>query len=84
MSTRMKRIALSMLISLAVVAGVYTSVQGAALRSGTVHGSPHVTAGLLPDVSHQRTPATSLNEYNPNPQQPAQHHGCSERDVPQD
>ena len=62
MSKRMKRIALAVLISLAVLAAVYTTVLGASLHAGTSRGSPHLTAGLLPDRSHYRT-AISLNAY---------------------
>ena len=54
MSKRMKRFSFSVLISLAVVAGVYTSVLGASLHAGITRGSLHVTAGLLPDLSQRR------------------------------
>ena len=75
MSKRMKRIALSMLISLAVLAGVYTSVLGASLPHGTTYGSFHLTAGLLPDLSHYRSSAISLNAYY-DLQAPAPIHDC--------
>jgi hypothetical protein len=71
MSKRMKRIALSTLISLAVVAGVYTSVLGASLHRGTVQGSVHLTAGL-------RSSTISLNEYYSDLNRPAQYHDCSD------
>jgi hypothetical protein len=75
MSKRINRFALAVLISLAVVAGVYTSVLGASLRHGTVYGSVHLTAGLLPDLKHQRS-INSVNEYFSDFQAPAHLHGC--------
>jgi hypothetical protein len=78
MSKRMNRIALSVLITLAVVAGVYTSVLGASLHAGTTYGSLHVTGGLMLDVSHSRTRAISLNEYYADTARPAQVHDCSD------
>ena len=74
MSKRMKRIALSTLISLAVIAGAYTSVLGASLHRGTVHGSIHLTAG----VSHLRSSTISLNEYYSDLNGPVQYHDCSD------
>ncbi len=76
MSSRMKRIALSVLISLAVVAGVYTSVLGASLRAGASRGGLRVNAGLMLDLSHQRSQAISLNEYYADLERPAQVHDC--------
>ena len=63
MSKRTVRIVLAALISLAVVAGVYTSVLGAAAQAGASGGRPHVTAGLTTDLSHVRTQASSVNSY---------------------
>ena len=78
MSKRMKRIAFSALITLIVVAGIYTSVLGASLRAGTTRGGLHVTGGLMLDVSHSRTRAISLNEYYADTARPAQVHDCSD------
>ena len=77
MSKRMNRFALAVLISLIVVAGVYTTVLGASSH-GTSYGSVHVTAGLLPDYSHARTSAISLNAYYSDLQRPAQFHDCGD------
>ena len=63
MSKRTVRIVLATLISLAVVAGVYTSVFGAALHSGASGGRLHVTAGLTTDLGHARSQASSVNSY---------------------
>ena len=77
MSKRMNRVALSVLISLAVIGMAYTSVLGASSH-GISYGSIHVTAGLLPDYSHARTPAISLNAYYSDLQRPAQFHDCGD------
>ena len=78
MSKRMKRIVLSVLISLAVLAGLYTSVLGASLNAGSSRGGLRVNAGLVLDVSHQRTQAISLNEYYADTAMPAQFHDCGD------
>ena len=78
MSKRVNRIALLVLIGLAIVAGIYTSVLGASLHTGTRGGGPHVTAGLLPDLRHQRSSIISLNEYYSDLQRPPQFHDCSD------
>ena len=78
MSKRMNRVALSVLIGLAVVAGIYTSVLGASLHAGMRGGGFHVTAGLMPDFSHQRSSIISLNEYYADLKTPAQFHDCGD------
>ena len=78
MSKRINRVALSVLISLAVVAGIYTSVLGASLHAGTSRGSVHMTAGLMPDFSHQRSGIISVNEYYSDLERPAQFHDCGD------
>ena len=75
MSKRMNRFALAVLISLAVVAGVSTTVFAS---HGVSYGSVHVTAGLMPDYSHARTAAISLNAYYSDLQRPSQFHDCSD------
>jgi len=65
MSKRMKRIALSVLISLAVVGLVYTSVLGASLNAGTSSRRLHVNAGLTLDLGHQRQAVQNLDAYVP-------------------
>ena len=78
MSKRMKRFAFSILISLAVVAGVYFSVLGASLHAGTSRGGVRLNAGLVTDLSHSRSSIISLNEYYADTQRPAQYHDCSD------
>ena len=74
MSKRMKRVSLSVLISLAVLAGVYTSVLGAAL--GTSRGAVRTNAGLMLDLSRPRSQAVSLNEYYADVEKPFGFHDC--------
>ena len=76
MSKRMKRFSFSVLISLAVLAGVYTSVLGASL--GVSRGAVRTTAGLMLDLSHSRSQAISLNEYYADIERPSQFHDCSD------
>ena len=76
MSKRMNRVALSALISLVVVAGIYTSVLGASLHAGTSRGSVRVNAGLVSDLSHQRSSGISLNAYYSDLKGPEQFHDC--------
>ena len=76
MSKRMKRVALSVLISVAVLAGLYTTVLGAALNAGASRGGLRTTAGLVLDLSHQRSQAISLNEYYADAERPSQLHHC--------
>ena len=59
MSKRVARIVISVLITLIIVAGIYTSVQGAASLAGASSGRTQLTAGLLPDLSHYRLQASS-------------------------
>jgi hypothetical protein len=63
MSKRMNRVALAVLISVAVLAVLYTSVLGASLNAGASRGGLRVDAGLVVDRSHERSQAISLNEY---------------------
>ena len=71
------RIVLSTLISLAVVAGIYTSVYGAALNAGTSSRRLHVNAGLTLDLGHQRQAVQKLDVYSPQQVDRSGHH-CHE------
>ena len=53
--SRSTRIVISVLISLAVIAVIFTSVQAAFPNTGASLGKAHVDAGLRPDLSHSRT-----------------------------
>jgi hypothetical protein len=54
MSKPVARVVLSVLIVLVLVIGIYMTVYGAALSVGASSGRVQVTAGLLPDLNHQR------------------------------
>ena len=60
MSKPAVRIVLTVLISLAVLAGIFSTVQSAASSVGVKVGQAHVTAGLLPDTSHPRNAPQTL------------------------
>lgn len=79
MSKPTARIVFSVLISLAIFAGIYTTVQGAALNSGTRGGQAFVDAGLMPDLSHLRSSGEVevLQSYVPESAIPARSgHDC--------
>ena len=78
MSKSVTRVAFVLLITLALLVGVYTVVYGAAFQAGAKSGSLHTTAGLLLDRSHSRSTGVSLNEYYADTQRPAQFHDCSD------
>ena len=80
MSKPVVRILLTVLISLAILAGIYTTVYGAAFHAGVLAGRAQVTAGLLPDLSHTRVQASTVSGYYTGlTQQKQQHqgHDCS-------
>jgi len=59
MSKSTARIVLSVLITVAILAGVYMTVYGAAFSVGASGGRAQVTAGLMPDLSHSRMQAST-------------------------
>lgn len=63
MSKPAVRVIVSVLIGLAIVLAVFASVQAAA--PGAVRGQTHLTAGLMPDLSHQRAAVQKLQNYMP-------------------
>jgi hypothetical protein len=63
MSKPVARIVFSVLISLAIVAGIYTTVYGAAFRAGASSGRIQVTAGLMPALHHSRLQASTVSGY---------------------
>ena len=78
MSKRVARIVISALITLIIVAAVYTTVFGAASRAGASSARIQVTAGLLPDLNHSRIQAASASGYYTGLVQPKQQktHDC--------
>ena len=78
MSKRMNRIALAVLISLAIVAAIYTTVLGASSHGGVSRGSVRTTAGLMLDASHVRSQGISLSAYYSDVARPAKVHDCGD------
>ena len=82
------KVAVAVLITLILIVGIYTSVQGAFLGAGTRIGQAHVDAGLNANLSHSRSSGyevssfeTQLDAYK----QDGGGHGCeSERNNPSD
>ena len=74
MSKSSARIVFSVLISLAILAGVFSVVQGAALNAGARGGQNFVDASLMPDFSRVRSApqAEVLQSYMPEAVSPAQ------------
>ena len=60
MSKPAVRIVLTVLISLVLIAGIYTTVRSLGSSAGVKVGQAYVTAGLLPDSSHPRTSSQTL------------------------
>lgn len=66
MSKSNTRVVFSVLLSLVILVGVFSVVQGAAITAGGRSGQPHVDAGLLPDTSRVRNSgqaAPALEEF---------------------
>lgn len=88
MSKPNMRVMFSVLLSLVVLAGVFSVVQGAAITAGGRNGQPHVDAGLMPDTSRVRDSgqqAPVLEEYYYDEAVPGRGGGCeSERMHPDD
>lgn len=76
MSKLNTRVVFAVLITLVVIAGVFTSAQSASLNAGTKSGQVHVDAGLMPDLSHQRGSTQQLQSYLPQVESPGKTHDC--------
>ncbi|HXG24056.1 MAG TPA: hypothetical protein VNJ09_05820 [Chthonomonadales bacterium] len=74
------RIALSVLISLGIIAGIYTSVQGSLLEAGVNAANVHVVNGLMTNLNHDRRSASELEKIemqeNLYSQPGGRGHGC--------
>ena len=73
MSKRNVRVAFAVLISLAVIIAVFTSVQGASLNAGAKSGQVHVDAGLNVDLKHSRSPVQELQSFVPQVERSGHH-----------
>ena len=63
MSKPITRVAFAVLITLALLVGIYTSVQGAFSSAGTRSGQVQVDAGLNVDLSHPRSSVPALSSF---------------------
>lgn len=52
--SRVTRIVLASLVSLAVIIGIYTSVQGASLSAQQDKAGAHLVSGAMVNLDHQR------------------------------
>ena len=77
MSKPITRVAFAVLITLALLVGIYTSVQGAFSSAGTRSGQVHVDAGLNADLSHVRSsPVHEVQNFLPQGDYMDRPHGC--------
>jgi len=77
MSKPITRVAFAVLITLALLVGIYTSVQGAFSSAGTRSGQVHVDAGLNADLSHVRSsPVQEVQNFLPQGDYMDTPHGC--------
>ena len=69
------RIALAVLLSLVVIIGIFTTVQGATLSARQDRAGSHVVSGAQVDLNHYRESASSptLSEYQAPPAQAGNH-----------
>ena len=63
MSKPIAKVTFSVLIALALIVGIYTTVQGAFSSAGTRSGQVHVDAGLNADLSHVRSSGPALSSF---------------------
>lgn len=71
------KVAFALLLTLILIIGIYTTVQGAFLNAGTRVGQAHVDAGLNADLSHARSaPIKELQTYMPQSNMVDRPHGC--------
>ncbi|MCI0609599.1 MAG: hypothetical protein L0Z71_11130 [Anaerolineae bacterium] len=77
MSKPTTKVAFAVLLTLILIVGIYTSVQGAFLNAGTRTGQSHVDAGLNADLSHHRAaPVKEVQNFLPQADYVDRPHGC--------
>ena len=74
--TRITRIVLASLVSLGVILGIYTSVQGASLNVHRETAGAHQVSGVQVNLDHYRAAQSNLNLHRTYQQQGAGH-GCN-------
>jgi hypothetical protein len=77
MSKPTVKVAFALLLTLILIVGIYSTVQGAFLNAGARIGQAHVDAGLNADLSHSRSaPIRELQTYLPQSDTVDRPHGC--------
>ncbi|HZM22637.1 MAG TPA: hypothetical protein VFC02_12895 [Anaerolineales bacterium] len=77
MSKPTVKVAFALLLTLILIVGIYSTVQGAFLNAGARIGQAHVDAGLNADLSHSRSaPIKELQTYLPQTNTVDRPHGC--------
>ena len=77
MSKPIAKVTFSVLIALALIVGIYSSVQGAFSSAGTRSGQVHVDAGLNADLSHVRSaPIKEVQNFLQQGESVDRPHGC--------
>jgi hypothetical protein len=78
MSKLSTRIALSVLISLAVIAGIYTTVMGASADLAENRAGSHLVSGMKVNLNHLREaePAPAIQQFEP---QSGSGHNCESK-----
>lgn len=74
--TRITRIVLASLVSLGVILGIYTSVQGASLNIHRETAGAHPVSGVQANLDHYRAAQSNLNLNQVHQQGPG-HGGCN-------
>lgn len=68
------RIALAILVSLVVIIGIFTTVQGATLSAREDRAGSRVVSGAQADLNHYRESAPTISEYQAPPAQAGNGH----------
>ena len=58
------KVAFAVVITVALILALYTSVQGAWLNAGSRIGQSHVDAGLTANLSHSRSSGAQLSSFD--------------------
>jgi len=74
--SRVTRIALAALVSLAVIIGIYSSVEGASLSARQDRAGSHLVSGAMVDLDHYRAAAPYRAPLQASPSGQGQGHGC--------
>ena len=75
------KVAFALILTLILIVGIYTTVQGAFLNAGTRVGQAHVDAGLTADLSHYRSaPIREVQNVLPQTNTVDRPHGCHSED----